>query len=141
MHTRHASEPSPQAAIVWSVTIVIVAVGTLTWATTAGDRLLPPLLLHGTISPWGKTVNGLIALTNILTLLLLWTRGRSVLDLWIMVALCAMIGDAVMITFFIYGSLHLWFLCESSYLAGRLQPPCASFMRRRNVPAFSLSKT
>ena len=101
MHTKHANEPSPQAAIVWSVTIVIVAVGTLTWATTAGDRLLPPLLLHGTISPWGKAVSGMIALTNIPTLLLLWTRGRSVLDLWLMVALCAMIGDAVMITFFI----------------------------------------
>jgi len=109
MHTKHASEPSPQTAIVWSVTIVIVAVGTLTWATTAGDRLLPPLLLHGTISPWGKTVTGMIALTNILTLLLLWTRGRSVLDVWLMVASCAMIGDAVMITFFITARFTLGF--------------------------------
>jgi membrane-associated sensor protein len=98
-HTKHASESSPQAAIIWSVTIVIVVVSTLTWATTAGDRLLP-ILVDGAVSPLGHTVNGMIALTNMLTLSLLWTRRRSILDLWLMVALCAMIADAVVITFF-----------------------------------------
>jgi len=99
-HTKHASESSLQAAIIWSVTIVIVVVSTLTWVTTAGDSLLP-ILIDDTVSPLGHIVNGTIALTDMFALLLLWTRGRSVLDLWLMVALCALLGEAVLITFFV----------------------------------------
>ena len=52
-HTKDASEPSPRSAIIWSVTIVIVVVGTLTWAATAGHDLLPSLLLDGKVLPLG----------------------------------------------------------------------------------------
>ena len=53
------------------------------------------------VLPLGHAVNGMIALTNMLTLLLLWSRGRSVLDLWLMVAVCALIGEGVMVAFFV----------------------------------------
>ncbi len=88
-------------AIIRSVMIVIVAVGTLTWVATAGGGLLPGLLLDGRVLPLGHTVNGMVALTNILTLLLLWTRGRSVLDLWLMVAVCAQIEESLLVAFFL----------------------------------------
>ena len=52
------------------------------------------------------TVNGMTALTNILALLLLWSRGKSVLDLWLMVAVCALIMEAVMISIVYSGSLQ-----------------------------------
>ena len=35
----------------------------------------------------------MIALTNMLALLLLWSRGKSILDLWLMVAVCALIAE------------------------------------------------
>jgi hypothetical protein len=97
----HASDHSPQAAIIWAVLIIIVGVGTLTWVATAGQDLLPRLMLEGRISPLTQTINGMIALTNILTLLLLWTRGRSVLDLWLMVAAWELLGTGAMIALFV----------------------------------------
>jgi signal transduction histidine kinase len=99
--TKDASEPSSHAAIIWSVTTVIVVVSTLTWVAIAGGGLLPSLLLDGKVSPLGHTVNGMVGLTNILALLLLWTRGRSVLDLWLMVAVSAQIGESLVVAFFL----------------------------------------
>ena len=49
--------------------------------------------MDGTILPLGHYANGMIALTNVLALLLLWSRGKSVLDLWLMVAVCALIME------------------------------------------------
>ena len=83
------------------MTIVIVVVGTLTWVVTAGDGFLPSLLSNGAVLPLGHTINGMIALMNMLTLLLLWTRGRSILDLWLMVAVCGLIGEGVFVAFFV----------------------------------------
>ena len=100
-HTKHASEPVPHAAIVWSVAIVIVVVGTLTWAVTAGGGLLPSLLVDGKVSPFGHAVQGIIVLASMLAFLLLWIRGRSVLDLWLMVAACELLGTSLMIAFFV----------------------------------------
>ena len=100
-HTKEASESSPRAAIIWSVTIVIVVVGTLTLVVTAGEGFLPSLLSKGAVLPLGHTINGMIALMNMVTLLLLWTRGRSILDLWLMVAVCGLIGEGVFVAFFV----------------------------------------
>jgi signal transduction histidine kinase len=109
-YTEDAIKPSARPAIYWSVPIVISLVCTLTWAVTAGDRFMPSLFLDGThISPLGNYVTGIIALTNMLALLLLWTRGTSVLDLWLMVAVCALIAETVMVTFFLTARFSLAF--------------------------------
>ena len=71
---------------------------------------MPSLFLDGThISPLGNYVTGIIALTNMLALLLLWTRGTSVLDLWLVVAVCALIAETVMVTFFLTARFSLAF--------------------------------
>ena len=88
-HTKGSIEPSPRPAIFWSVAIVIIVVCALTLAVTAGHDLMPRLL-SDSILPLGHYANGMIALTNVLALLLLWSRGKSVLDLWLMVAVCAL---------------------------------------------------
>jgi hypothetical protein len=89
--TKGSIEPSPRPAIFWSVVIVIIAVCALTSAVTSGHDFMPRLLDGNNVLPLGHAANGMIALTNVLALLLLWSRGRSVLDLWLMVAVCAQI--------------------------------------------------
>jgi hypothetical protein len=96
-HTKGSIEPSPQLAIFWSVAIVIIVVCALTSAVTAGHDLMPRLLGDNTILPLGYYANGMIVLTNVLALLLLWFRGKSVLDLWLMVAVCALIMETSLV--------------------------------------------
>ena len=92
-HTKGSIEPSPRPASFWSVAIVIIVVCALTSAVTAGHDLMPRLLGDNTILPLGHYANGMISLTSVLALLLLWSRGKSVLDLWLMVAACALIME------------------------------------------------
>jgi signal transduction histidine kinase len=92
-HTTGLIKPSPPAAICRSVAIVIIVVCALTSAVTAGHDLMPRLLGEGAILPLGYYANGMITLMNVLAVLLLWCRGKSVLDLWLMVAGCALIME------------------------------------------------
>ena len=69
-----------------------------------------PRVLDGVnILPLGYYANGMIALTNVLALLLLWSRGKSVLDLWLMVAVCALIVETALVAFFITGRFSVGF--------------------------------
>jgi signal transduction histidine kinase len=89
-HTKGSIGPSPGPAIFWSVAIVIIVVCALTLAVTAGRDLTPRLLDGNNILPSGYDANGMIVLTNVFALLLLWFRGKSVLDLWVLVVACAL---------------------------------------------------
>ena len=53
--------------------------------------------------PLGRYANGVIVLTNLLALLLLLvlTRGRSILDLWLIVAAFALLAESIVVTFFV----------------------------------------
>jgi signal transduction histidine kinase len=69
---------------------VVAAVVAVTLLTTRGIAALPPLLrdqVHLTTN-WQYLSAGTVLLT-LLTLALLWRRLRSVLDLWLMVVMCA----------------------------------------------------
>ena len=92
-HTKGSIEPSPRPAIFWSVAIVIIAVCALTSAVTSGHDFMPRLIDGNNVLPLGYHANGMIALTYVLALLLLWSRGKSVLDLWLMVAVCGLIME------------------------------------------------
>ncbi|HYJ89593.1 MAG TPA: ATP-binding protein [Pyrinomonadaceae bacterium] len=98
-HMKESIESSPRPAILSSVVIVIIMVGTLTWTVTAGQGLLPSLLLDGAVLPLAHYASGMIALTYILALLILWSRRKSVLSLWLMVAVCALIAESLVIAF------------------------------------------
>ena len=79
-----------ETAVGVSVALVIAAVCGLTWVAVAGDNVLPWLFLDAIhISPFGQHISGVVALLSALALALLWVRRRSVLDLWLMVVLCA----------------------------------------------------
>jgi signal transduction histidine kinase len=86
----NVSPGSTRSAIWWSVAIVISLVCGLTWLATAGEELLPHLFLdsiHPT--PLARIVTSTNTFICALALALLYTRRRSVLDLWLMVVLCA----------------------------------------------------
>ena len=51
----------------------------------------------------------MIALTYVLALLLLWSRGKSVLDLWLMVAVCALIMETALTALLVPGRFSLGF--------------------------------
>jgi signal transduction histidine kinase len=81
---------STQTAVGLSVAAVTVAVCGLTWAAVAADNVLPWLFLDSIhISPFGQYASGVLALLSAFALALLWVRRRSVLDLWLVVVICA----------------------------------------------------
>jgi len=84
------SHSSMRKVIATSVAVTIVLALGLTWIATAGEQHLPKLFLDRTRqTPVAAYVSGLVLLLSTIALLMLWFRKRSVLDLWLMVAMCA----------------------------------------------------
>lgn len=100
--TAAPSPAAPRAAIGRCVLAVALAVCGLTWVAVMGGRVLPWLFLDAVhISPFGKYISAAVGLLSAVALALLWTRRRSVLDLWLMVVLSAWlleIGFFVLLT-------------------------------------------
>jgi hypothetical protein len=64
---------------------------------TVGHRLLPPIMAGDADAPMKAVVATITWLIGIIALLLLWRRRpHSVLDLWLMIVLCAWIGDSAL---------------------------------------------
>ena len=81
---------SPLFLISWSVAAVIAIVCGLTWFATAKESLLPTVFLDDTRANRSALILQALFLMSLLALALglLWTRRRSVLDLWLMVMCC-----------------------------------------------------
>jgi signal transduction histidine kinase len=80
------SEASTLPAIGWSVTSVLGLVCGLTWLATAGETLLPPIILDKTrISPLVIYPISFAMLISAAALAVLLARRRSVLDQWLIV--------------------------------------------------------
>jgi transcriptional regulator with GAF, ATPase, and Fis domain len=87
---------SSRNAVAASIAVVIAIVLALTWIAIAGDPYLPKLLANrseATVSL--RHVSVLLLLPNALALLLIWFRGRSVLDLWLTVVMCGWMGQGI----------------------------------------------
>jgi signal transduction histidine kinase len=85
---------SAGAAILSSVAMTAAVVCAATFLITAGDPLLPRLIVDP-IRPsalWYYTA-GSMMLLSVLALIVLWVRWRSVLDLWLMVVMCAYVVE------------------------------------------------
>jgi two-component sensor histidine kinase len=99
----HKNEGTAQSALQafgWSVAIQVSLVCALTWIMTAGDRFMPHLYsddLH--LAPLAHYVTGTLALMYALLLLLMLTRPKSTLDLWLMVAICMVISEMTAVAF------------------------------------------
>jgi signal transduction histidine kinase len=88
-------EPSwATAGLSISVTIA-VGVG-LTWLATAGEDLLPSILLDEVrFGPLAAYCSGTMLLVSTFALTLLWIRQRSLLDLWLAVAIVVTLPSIV----------------------------------------------
>ncbi|RAK59781.1 two-component sensor histidine kinase [Phenylobacterium hankyongense] len=90
---------SVRTAILWTVGLTAGVVCAATYLVTA-DPQLPPLMLDPVqLSPlWAYAAAGPILL-SVTAGVLLWTRRRSVLDLWLMVVMCAYVIEIGLIRF------------------------------------------
>jgi signal transduction histidine kinase len=91
---------SAGAAILLSVAATAAVVGAATFLVTAGDALLPRISLDPVrFSTLWLYYAGCLALLSVLALIVLWVRRRSVLDLWLMVVMCAYVVEICLIAF------------------------------------------
>jgi len=91
---------SAGADILSSLFATAAVVGAAAFITTAGNALLPPLLLDTVrFSILWSYAAVAIALLDVIALIVLWARNRSVLDLWLMVVICAHLIELCLMTF------------------------------------------
>jgi signal transduction histidine kinase len=91
---------SAGAAILLSVAMTAAVVCATTFVITAGDALLPRINLDPLhFSTLWLYIAACLALLSVIALISLWIRRRSVLDLWLMVVMCAYVIEITLIAF------------------------------------------
>jgi PAS domain S-box-containing protein len=117
-------EPRAVAEAPWSIQRALQAgigaafasVAVLTLLATVGQRLLPAIMSANTYSSTMIAVVLLVWLLSFIALLLLWNRPRhSMLDLWLMVVMCAWIFDIALSAVFNAGRFDLGFYTGRIY--------------------------
>jgi signal transduction histidine kinase len=93
------------------VMAVVALVCVLTWIVTANEPTLPALLTDATsFSPLTTYANGIDLLLSALALLLLYKRGRSILDMWLLVTVCAFVAELLINVLFVSSRFDLgWY--------------------------------
>ena len=97
---KRVGQESVPLAIVSSVVATAAVVGMATAVVVAEDARLPPIALDPVhfSNLWYYAAGG-IALLSASALIVLWVRLRSVLDLWLMVVMCAYLTEICLISF------------------------------------------
>jgi signal transduction histidine kinase len=91
---------SARAAILSSVAVTAAVVWAVTFLVTAGNAHLPRIALDPVrFSSLWLYAAGFLALLSVFALIVLWIRRRSVLDLWLMVVVCAYLTEFWLISF------------------------------------------
>jgi PAS domain S-box-containing protein len=108
-------------AILGSAIAVGVAMFVAAWVTTAGHAVLPTLLSEGHFTPALYRVVWSVWFLSVAALLVLWfQRPHSVIDVWLMVVLCAWLFDVALSSVLNASRFDLGFY------AGRLYGLCAA---------------
>jgi signal transduction histidine kinase len=77
-------------AILLSLVVTAGMVCAAALFVTAGHEVLPRIMLDTVhLSALAPYIGGFMAMLSVLAIVVLWTRRRSVLDLWLMVVMCA----------------------------------------------------
>ena len=91
---------SVQAAIISGIGVTACIVCAATYLIIAADERLPPLMLDTVrLSALWPYAAGFAAALNAVAGYVLWARRRSVLDLWLMVVMCAYLIEICLISF------------------------------------------
>jgi signal transduction histidine kinase len=100
----------PRSTIYWSAALVVLLALLLTWFATVHHDILPLMFADQRASvPFGNHITGIDLLTGVIALALLWRRQKSVLDLWLTVAVVCMVAELWVNTFVIGGRYSLGF--------------------------------
>ena len=95
-----AWERSVSTTILSSVVISLIVVCAVTVFVTAGNAYLPRISIDPVhFSSLWLYLAGCLIVWNALALILLWNRQRSVLDLWLMVVVCAYAVEIYLVSF------------------------------------------
>lgn len=87
-------QASIQSAIGWCIAITLALVAVLVWTAIVWDAFLPRLFLSAAgLTPLGAFIPFFDLAVCAVALASLGLRRRSVLDLWLMVVACALIGE------------------------------------------------
>jgi signal transduction histidine kinase len=103
---------------IWvSTAIVVTLVCVLTWAATAEESHLPPLVAENVVSftSLANYVTTISLLTSLLAFIVLWIRQRSVLDLWLLVAIFATVVEQAVVGLFIASRFSVGFYASRTY--------------------------
>jgi len=88
------SRINPRAAVLSGIAAALVTVCGLTFLATVVGDALPAMLLNNRYTPLGITMLSSVWVLSALALTVLWRRRpHSVLDLWLMVVMCAWLFD------------------------------------------------
>ena len=108
--------PSGRWTIAWSIAAVGATVAGLALAATAGHGALPPIMQGNGYTPMLIWVVSSIWIFSLATLLVLWVRRpHSVLDLWLMIVLCAWLFDIALSAMLNGGRFDLGFYAGRFY--------------------------
>jgi signal transduction histidine kinase len=105
--------PLARSAIYWSVACVIGLACVLTWIVVVHDDALPALFVDQIgFTPLANRVTSIDFVISLVALVVLWLRRKSVLDLWLMVAVSAMGAELAVTTFVITSRFSLGFYTQ-----------------------------
>jgi len=132
-------------AILLSAAGLLVAADLVAWLATSTRELTPSGLLFSVIDRAQADWNALLLLLALFALALLWSRRRSVLDLWLMVVMCGLLIELCLIILvgrrYVVGwyAARLYFLVSSTLVLAVLLSETALLYARlaRSVMAES----
>ena len=132
-------------AILLSAAGLLVAADLVAWLATTTRELTPSGLLFSVINRAQADWNALLLLLALFALALLWSRRRSVLDLWLMVVMCGLLIELCLIILvgrrYVVGwyAARLYFLVSSTLVLAVLLSETALLYARlaRSVMAES----
>ena len=108
---RSIAASSPRVVVSLNVVAIIAAVFGLYWFVTKYEFLLPITYVDvRPISFFRHIIGGVVTLAvGCIALYLLWVRRRSSLDLWLMVAICALVLEILLISVHGYRYSLAWY--------------------------------
>jgi signal transduction histidine kinase len=108
-HDYMAPSSRPRA-VLWSITLVVSLVCALTWIAVAAEKFLPRLVVDNVhFSPLANYLTAATLLTSLVALIILKFRQKSILDLWLTVAMVATVAEQAVVSLFIASRFSVGF--------------------------------
>jgi signal transduction histidine kinase len=107
---KHEYVSSRSRAVLWSIALVVSLVCALTWVAVAGEKFLPRLVVDNVhFSPLANYLTAATLFTSLVALVVLKLRQKSILDLWLGVAMVATVAEQAVVSLFIASRFSVGF--------------------------------